>query len=151
MVRRVGFGEEEKEEEPHKLHVGRDKRLWGIMHRVERARAKGSQAAQMAQRKPTRPKHAASGQARSASIFGNLMRLTFLFFWLLGWTAAIMLGLAMFAHASGLIAGLLLGWLGFAAIAWLVAAIRFLVAVVRLLRAARSARQAVFTDHRNSD
>ncbi len=139
MVRRVGFGEDEKEEQPHKAHVGRRGRIFGIMPRVEHARAEKQRTRATIQDPFGSGKRSPENVPDIATIVAKIRRIVFLFFWLLGWGAALMMSLGIFINSTGLVAALLIGWMGFASIAWLVTAGKFLLALFGLLSGRRTA------------
>ncbi len=129
MVRRVGFGEDEKEEQPHKAHVGRRGRIFGIMPRVERAKAKSAvkkrgQQPQFTKR-DGKPLIAQDNTPRGKRRVKWII-ITFLSFWLAGWGYGIISAVDAYMNTSGGASVFLMVWIGGASVGWLLAVLLLL-------------------------
>jgi hypothetical protein len=124
MVRRVGFGRKEEQEQPHKRHVGRHKRVFGIMEEVEKA----EQTAQSEMRRNRRRKQKLSDRIKDPLIprdnsprgkqQARWIIIAFLSVWLAGWSYGIYTAFEAFTRSSGGTSLFLLVWLTGAGIGW---------------------------------
>lgn len=132
MVRRVGFGEDEKPEKPHKRHVGRHKRVFGIMPEVEAAentarsdmRRKRRRKPRLSNRfqNPLIPRdNSRRGKARAKWII-----VVFLLVWLSVWSFGIYSSVEAYQRSSGGDALFLMVWIGGASVGWLLAVLLLL-------------------------